>query len=140
GRLPLRHAARGRARLRWRVTDVLDLSASVTEDQRALLQRRVAGFALAVGAFTFATLGARLLVVAYWTPASALTPPEPRWLHAAAGASLLAIWLLTRSGRRSARFVRIAEALGLLGAALCIHAIAYLMTSHLVGASAMGEL
>lgn len=122
------------------MSDVLDPSASISEDQRALLQRRVAGFALAVGGFTWVSLGTRLLVLAFWTPELALTPPESRWLQAAAGASLLAIWLLTRSGRRSTRFVRIVEAVGLLGAALCIHAIAYLMTSHLVGTSAMREL
>lgn len=121
------------------MTDVHELGGSLSEDQRALLQRRVAGFSLALGVITLLTLGMRIAGARIWADRIPV-PPEVLWLHAGAGVSLLATWLSTRGGRRSERFVRAAESAGLVGASLCIQGIAYLMTEHLTGSEILRAL
>ncbi len=116
------------------------LDASSHEDARALLQRRVAGFALAVGGVNLAALVLRVLTVVLGRAQLPFVSVHSAWLHAGATVSLLAIWALTRSGRRSERFVRAVEALGLLGAAVLIELFALTLTTTITSGGAVREL
>lgn len=115
-------------------------SISAHEDARALLQRRVAGFALGVGALSFAALLARLAATVAGGLSLPFLPPRSLWMHAGATTSLFAIWALTRSGRRSARFVRVVEALGILAAAAFVELLALTATTSIASSDAVRRL
>lgn len=112
------------------MSELAELTRSLGEEHRALLQRRVAGFALALGAAATVTLGLR--IVAAETLSIPFMTKDLLGLHAGAAVSLLATWAATRSGRRSERYVRAAEAAGLLGMSLCTQGSAYLVTERLI--------
>lgn len=119
---------------------IAELEVTTTEESRALLQRRVAGFALTVGGLMAASFALRVLVVLLSERARALTPSWTVWVQAGATASLLGLWLSTRGKRRSARTVRTLEALGLLGAAVCLQWLAHGYTEHLLASELVRRL
>lgn len=116
------------------------LEVTTTEEQRALLQRRVSGFALALFVFALASLGARCVVTLVWENALTIAPATALALHAAATVSLFMVWVLTKSGARPARFVRAVEALGLIAACFCMQAMAHVMMSELVASETISAL
>jgi serine/threonine-protein kinase len=83
---------------------------ALTEEERAFLQKRVAGFGLAVG-LLFAGFLLFRLGFGYYDA----SPVEPSVLwHAAGAGAFLAAWLACSRGQRSVRFIRAAEAIALL--------------------------
>jgi hypothetical protein len=85
----------------------------MTEETRAFLQRRLAAFGLGGGAlylffWSFRAVGQ----VAGGHPETLLHPSMG--YHFLAGFSLLAVWILCRSGIRSPRFVRVVETVALI--------------------------
>jgi eukaryotic-like serine/threonine-protein kinase len=94
-------------------------STSPSEEERAFLQRRVAAFGLVTAGLFFFFLGYRTLAILLRLGESGLSDPSYVY-HALAGGCFLAVWLCCRSGRRSVRFVRCAEVLGLLTGVVAI--------------------
>jgi len=93
----------------------LDLEAS--EEGRALLQRRVAGFGFVAGATLFAFYVYRLIGCAMTELARALDAEMNA--HFAGGLFFFGMWLVCRTGRRSPRFVRTVESVGVVGGSVC---------------------
>jgi serine/threonine-protein kinase len=118
----------------------IDPSATTSEETRALLQRRVAGFALAVGSLNAIALTGRLTAMGAWKYDLSFVPAQTSWLQAAGTACLLAIWALTRGGKPSARFVRIVETTGLLGAGACFQLLALGLTEAVIESPAVQGL
>jgi hypothetical protein len=94
-------------------------STNPTEDERAFLQYRVAVFGLVTAGLFFFFLAYRTVMILLLMDRSGFADPSYLY-HALAGASFLGIWLSCRRGRRSVRFVRRAEALGLLAAVVAV--------------------
>ncbi len=81
---------------------------STTEEDRAFLQRRVALFGGVIGGgFLFFWLY-RVTGLLLFDRQEGLSHPS-LWWHLGAAAALLALWWSCRRGRRSARFIRVAE-------------------------------
>jgi hypothetical protein len=89
-----------------------DLAA--TEQGRARFQRRVASFGLATGGALLSFLAYRALSVLASGEFENLLQPD-MLTHLAGGIVMLGMWLLCRSGKRSARYVRAVETVGLVG-------------------------
>jgi hypothetical protein len=88
-------------------------STSPSEDERAFVQRRVATFGLVTAGLFFFFLVFRGVIILIERKAQFFEPSYG--YHALATACFFAIWLSCRGGRRSLRFVRASELLGLLG-------------------------
>ncbi|MHC5012629.1 MAG: hypothetical protein ACYTG6_17070, partial [Planctomycetota bacterium] len=86
-----------------------------TEEGRAFLQFRAARFGLYGSCLGWFFVVVRVVEAAAMGHFDTLVEPSLLF-HVLASASLLAIWLTCRSGRRSIGFVRAAEAVGLLAA------------------------
>ncbi len=117
-----------------------DAERSINDEARALLQRRVAAFALAVGGLNLVVLVLRAIALEAAGARLDFVPRGTVWLHACAAGSLLAIWALTRGRARSARFVRAVEAIGLLAAAAFIELLALRITTHMISSEIVREL
>ncbi len=87
----------------------------VTEESREFLQRRVAAFGFGGGVMFMAFWTFRVVMTLLAATYEFLLDPS-MLTHFMAGLSLLAVWVLCRSGSRSPRFIRAVEFFGLMGA------------------------
>ena len=110
------------------------------EEVRALLQRRVAAFAGIFGGLNLVGLLSRALALVLFEAELAFVPDGSLPLQALGTASLLAIWGLTRGAPRSARFIRLVEAAGLLTACFLFTLIGLRMTRVVVDDPEVQEL
>jgi len=97
----------------------LDLEAS--EEGRALLQRRVAGFGFVTGATLLAFYAYRLATASLSEHGHAFDSDMNT--HLAGGFFFFAMWLVCRTGQRSSRFVRAIESVGVIGGSVCFEAM-----------------
>ncbi|MEC7518915.1 MAG: serine/threonine-protein kinase [Myxococcota bacterium] len=107
---------------------------------RELLQKRVAAFAASFGGIMLVGVLARTVAVLSYPEQLSFVPATTMVFQFGATACLLAIYLLTRGRPRSARFVRVVEATGLLGAGACLEVVAYGMTERLLWAGQLDRL
>lgn len=113
---------------------------SPDDEARALLQRRVAAFAGIFGGLNLVGFIFRAAALWIFEAQLAFVPHGTLPLQGLGTASLLAIWLLTRGRPRSARYVRIVEALGLLCACFLFTLIGLRMTHVIVDDPRLHEL
>jgi serine/threonine-protein kinase len=93
-------------------------STSPSEEERAFVQRRVATFGLVTAGLFFFFLVFRSIMIVIERDAELIEPSYG--YHALATLCFFAVWLSCRGGRRSLRFVRGAEVLGLLTGVIAI--------------------
>jgi hypothetical protein len=105
---------------------------TASEDARALLQSRVAMFALAVGGFNTIAVAIRASLFYLWAAGVGVFPAITLGYQALASAALLGVWALTRNGRRSERFVRVVETVGLFAACAGFVMTALTLTNRVV--------
>lgn len=86
---------------------------SESEEDRAFLQRRVALFGLIMGIGYSVHLVYRSVMMITFGYTSQFADPSFGW-HMAAAISFLGLWLVNARGRRSTRFVRTSELVGLM--------------------------
>ena len=82
---------------------------TTSDEAQALLQNRVASFALSFGAIMLVAVIGRTIAVLRYPEELAFVPAGTLGFQAAATGCLLVIYLLTRGRPRSAGFVRVVE-------------------------------
>ncbi|HJL19110.1 MAG TPA: serine/threonine-protein kinase [Sandaracinaceae bacterium LLY-WYZ-13_1] len=120
--------------------DVAPVGGGLPEDARALLQRRVALFAGFFASVNAVGLLSRSLLLATGGEELFFIPRSTLLFQAGATLALGAVWLTTRRGRRSARTIRLVEALGLLLTALCYEVLALVLTLDVIEDAALRSL
>jgi hypothetical protein len=113
---------------------VEDGSAAITpsEEARALLQRRVSGFAAVVGWFNAIAVVGRTAVIYFAQGALDVLPHHTLTVQGLSALSFIVIWALTRSGKRSATFVRAVEAIGTFVACSAFVVMSLMITERVV--------
>jgi eukaryotic-like serine/threonine-protein kinase len=111
-----------------------------SEESRALLQLRVSKFAFAVGSLTLMGTLVRFGMLSMGADALGMLDPHTLWVQTGGALALLGIWALTRSGQRSARFVRIVETAGLVIAGAAFEIVALALTQSVVTSRTVREL
>lgn len=113
---------------------------TTSDEAQALLQNRVASFALSFGAIMLVGVIGRTIAVLRYPEELAFVPAGTLGFQAAATGCLLVIYLLTRGRPRSAGFVRVVEASGLLAAGACLEVVAFGMTERLLWGGAIHDM
>ncbi len=103
------------------------------EDTVELLRQRVAAFSLIFGSILLLSLVARAVGLVVWSEHLAFVPPGTVPLQSIGTLAILGIWALTRRGPRTARFIRVVEATGVVISGAAFVAIAVQMTFMVTG-------
>lgn len=119
-------------------TDVVE-DASGDDEARRFLQQRLATFAAFITLLHASLLTLRAAATAMGGFGADL-PPIVLGFQAGAVLCLGGIWLYARAGRRSVDGLHAAEAVGIIGAGLCLAILGYLLGTQLVPESAHAEL